>query len=245
MYACTTKNWGFRDVWQGEGGQNWSKIVTYFMDGPILVLARSQRNTNIPLLFNQLITVYFQLPLQCKIIVFIKHHYGEEDHHCMESSFHCIEEWFFYILRYEKWVLVGTWEAHECPFGTSINRPTPRVVQHSYSVIIKFTAQLQCYNINLNTFLLVILLFRAYLLYFCLLVIRSYLLYVLTLVGLETYAYNTSRIFYLLYVLTLLGLETYTYNTSRIFRSSRDSAENEFSNRSVSNKTYWAISIMR
>ena len=19
MYACTTKNWGFRDVWQGEG----------------------------------------------------------------------------------------------------------------------------------------------------------------------------------------------------------------------------------
>src|SRR6218665_1132369 len=43
----------------------------------ILVLARSQRNTDILLLFTQLITVYFQLPLRLKRIVFIKHHTGK------------------------------------------------------------------------------------------------------------------------------------------------------------------------
>src|SRR6218665_2952019 len=43
----------------------------------ILVLARSQRNTDILLLFTQLITVYFHLPLRLKRIVFIKHHTGK------------------------------------------------------------------------------------------------------------------------------------------------------------------------
>jgi len=41
-------------------------------------LPRSQRNTDIPLLFNQLITVYFQLPMQWKLIAFIKHHMGKK-----------------------------------------------------------------------------------------------------------------------------------------------------------------------
>ena len=44
----------------------------------ILVLARSQRNTDISLLFTRLITVYFQLPLRWKIIVLIKHHVGKK-----------------------------------------------------------------------------------------------------------------------------------------------------------------------
>jgi len=44
----------------------------------ILLLPRSQWNTDILLLFTWLITVYFQLPLQWKIIVFIKHHMGKK-----------------------------------------------------------------------------------------------------------------------------------------------------------------------
>jgi len=44
----------------------------------IHVLPRSQRNTDIPLLFNRLIAVYFQLPLQWEIVVFIKHHMGKK-----------------------------------------------------------------------------------------------------------------------------------------------------------------------